>query len=177
MNKGYLSKKSWHTGSLRHIEKVWKAEQRAEDEAKRIAELKKELEEERELQQLRQLHQQSSGGPRYVPFYNFSACFMEFYLPGTVTDHIFIFLTPLYFVNRGERLDWMYQDPMISSGPSSEDYLMGKAFKEKPEEAEINKVRTFHSKRHFPLRNLTCDEFSTGSKTARLVVDEYAAQP
>lgn len=65
MNKGYLSKKSWHTGSLRHIEKVWKAEQRATEEGKRIAELRKELEEERELQQLRSMHQQSTGLSRY----------------------------------------------------------------------------------------------------------------
>lgn len=124
MNKGYLSKKSWHTGSLRHIEKVWKAEQKAAEEAKRIAELKKELEEERELEQLRTIHKQTTGLSAYVV----RICLLD--------------LANSPFVScSGERLDWMYQDPMVASGPSADEYLLGKAFKEKPEEREIVQVR------------------------------------
>ena len=40
-------KKSWHPQTLRNVEKVWKAEQKAEAEAKKIDQLRKELEEER----------------------------------------------------------------------------------------------------------------------------------
>jgi len=35
----------------------------------------------------------------------------------------------------------MYQDPAAVGGPSAEEYLLGKAFKEKAEEKDINKVR------------------------------------
>jgi len=40
-------KKSWHPQTLRNVERVWKAEQKAEAEAKKIEQLRKELEEER----------------------------------------------------------------------------------------------------------------------------------
>lgn len=133
MNKGYLSKKSWHTGSLRHIEKVWKAEQASAEEAKRIAQLRKELEEERELQNLRQIHQQTTG---------FSKCvvILSKTTTGSIRPSSFVkFLRAINF--RDERLDWMYHDPMISSGPSADEYLLGKAYKEKPEEAEVSQVR------------------------------------
>ncbi|KAJ7373147.1 RNA-splicing factor [Desmophyllum pertusum] len=40
-------KKSWHPQTLRNVERVWKAEQKAEAETKKIDQLRKELEEER----------------------------------------------------------------------------------------------------------------------------------
>ena len=43
----FLSKKSWHTGSIRHMEKVWKAEQMSAAEQKKIQELQRELQKER----------------------------------------------------------------------------------------------------------------------------------
>jgi len=59
MNKNFLSKKSWHTGSLKHIEKVWKAEQRNEEEQRKLKELKKQLEQERDLRKLQEIKAES----------------------------------------------------------------------------------------------------------------------
>jgi len=59
MNKNFLSKKSWHTGSLKHIEKVWKAEQRNEEEQRKLKELKKQLEQERDLRKLQEIKDES----------------------------------------------------------------------------------------------------------------------
>ncbi|MCD7449746.1 hypothetical protein HAX54_001315 [Datura stramonium] len=44
----FLNKKGWHTGSLRNIENVWKAEQKHEAEQKKLEELRKQIHEERE---------------------------------------------------------------------------------------------------------------------------------
>lgn len=75
----FLSKKSWHTTNvkvrcsnsaanfflywftvtieinLQNVERVWLAEQKAEEEQKRLAELQKQLQEERQILELRQL--------------------------------------------------------------------------------------------------------------------------
>lgn len=45
-------KKSWHPQTLRNVEKVWKAEQKAEAESKKIEQLRKELEEERAREEM-----------------------------------------------------------------------------------------------------------------------------
>lgn len=45
-------KKSWHPQTLRNVEKVWKAEQKAEVESKKIEQLRKELEEERAREEM-----------------------------------------------------------------------------------------------------------------------------
>eukprot|EP00871_Galdieria_phlegrea_P000654 jgi/Galph1/158/GphlegSOOS_G4998.1 len=55
----FLNKKSWHTATLKNNEKVWLAEQKAEEEKKRIDELRKQLEDERHFQELRRLQVQS----------------------------------------------------------------------------------------------------------------------
>ena len=55
-------KKSWHTATLRNIEKVWKLETAAEEEAKKLAILKKEKEKERALANFRKLHEESQSG-------------------------------------------------------------------------------------------------------------------
>lgn len=52
MNKNFLSKKSWHTGSMQHMEKVWKAEQRAAAEAKKTEELRRQLEKEKQMDEI-----------------------------------------------------------------------------------------------------------------------------
>ncbi|RUS28112.1 hypothetical protein BC938DRAFT_482305, partial [Jimgerdemannia flammicorona] len=53
-------KKSWHPGTFRNQEKVWKEERKAAEEEKKIAQKRKELEEERQIQELQQI-QESSG--------------------------------------------------------------------------------------------------------------------
>jgi hypothetical protein len=64
MNKGFLSKKSWHTASLKNIEKVWVAEQRHEQEQKKIDELKRQLAEEQQIDDLKKLHKEASGAKK-----------------------------------------------------------------------------------------------------------------
>uniref|UniRef100_A0A6B2LMC9 CBF1-interacting co-repressor CIR N-terminal domain-containing protein n=1 Tax=Arcella intermedia TaxID=1963864 RepID=A0A6B2LMC9_9EUKA len=46
---------------MRHMEKVWKAEERAKQEERKMAELKQELSEEREMEELRKVHEQLTG--------------------------------------------------------------------------------------------------------------------
>lgn len=58
---------------MQHMEKVWKAEQAAKAEEKRIEELKKELAEERELEALRRAHEEATGRKRFVGW-GFSHC-------------------------------------------------------------------------------------------------------
>lgn len=60
MSLAFLAKKSWHTTNLKNVEKVWIAEQKADDETKKTAELQKQIQEERQIQELRQL--QSASG-------------------------------------------------------------------------------------------------------------------
>jgi len=57
----FLAKKSWHTATMRHMEKVWLAEQRAASEDKKMAELRQELAEEREMEALRKAHESATG--------------------------------------------------------------------------------------------------------------------
>ena len=53
-------KKSWHPNTFHNREKVWKAEQAAEEEQKKLEELRKELADERATQDLKQL-QEAAG--------------------------------------------------------------------------------------------------------------------
>ncbi|XP_022761459.1 pre-mRNA-splicing factor CWC25 homolog [Durio zibethinus] len=55
----FLNKKGWHTGSLRNIENVWKAEQKHEAEQKKLEELRKQIHEERERSEFRLLQEQA----------------------------------------------------------------------------------------------------------------------
>jgi len=64
MNKNFLAKKSWHTGALHHIEKVWKAEQTHNEEQRKISLLKKELQEEQRIMELRKMADEASGKPK-----------------------------------------------------------------------------------------------------------------
>ncbi|KAL6012103.1 hypothetical protein ACLOJK_002579 [Asimina triloba] len=59
----FLNKKGWHTGSLRNIENVWKAEQKHEAEQKKLEELRKQIQEERERNEFRLLQQQAGPIP------------------------------------------------------------------------------------------------------------------
>ena len=63
MSKNFLSKKSWHTGSVKLMEHVWKAEQKAEDEKRKMAILKRELQEEQKQLELKKLQEQATGKP------------------------------------------------------------------------------------------------------------------
>ncbi|KAJ6906877.1 hypothetical protein NC652_024320 [Populus alba x Populus x berolinensis] len=49
----FLNKKGWHTGSLRNIENVWKAEQKHDAEQKKLEELRKQIQDERERSEFR----------------------------------------------------------------------------------------------------------------------------
>ncbi|KAJ7535991.1 hypothetical protein O6H91_12G052800 [Diphasiastrum complanatum] len=60
----FLNKKGWHTGSLRNIENVWKAEQKHEAEQKKLEELRKQIHEEREAEEFRLLQEQAGLAPR-----------------------------------------------------------------------------------------------------------------
>ncbi|XP_039045422.1 pre-mRNA-splicing factor CWC25 homolog isoform X2 [Hibiscus syriacus] len=60
----FLNKKGWHTGSLRNIENVWKAEQKHEAEQKKLEELRKQIHEERERSEFRLLQEQAGLVPK-----------------------------------------------------------------------------------------------------------------
>lgn len=60
----FLNKKGWHTGSLRNIENVWKAEQKHEAEKRKLEELKKQIHDEREAQEFRHLQEQAGLVPK-----------------------------------------------------------------------------------------------------------------
>ncbi|KAJ1411681.1 Pre-mRNA splicing factor [Sesbania bispinosa] len=59
----FLNKKGWHTGSLRNIENVWKAEQKHEAEQKKLEELHKQIQEERERNEFRLLQEKAGLVP------------------------------------------------------------------------------------------------------------------
>ena len=67
----FLNKKGWHTGSLRNIENVWKAEQKHDAEQKKLEELRKQIQEERERSEFRLLQEQAGLVP-----YVFSILFL-----------------------------------------------------------------------------------------------------
>ncbi|KAL2622499.1 hypothetical protein R1flu_002704 [Riccia fluitans] len=60
----FLNKKGWHTGSLRNLENVWKAEQKHEAEQKKLEELKAQIHKEREAEELRQQYQAAGLVPK-----------------------------------------------------------------------------------------------------------------
>ncbi|XP_010518013.1 PREDICTED: pre-mRNA-splicing factor CWC25 homolog [Camelina sativa] len=64
MGMKFLNKKGWHTGSLRNIETVWKAEQKQEAEEKKLEELRLQLSQERERNEFRALQEQAGLVPR-----------------------------------------------------------------------------------------------------------------
>eukprot|EP00808_Paulinella_micropora_P031537 g64867.t1 len=51
----FLNKKTWHTGHIRNIEKVWIAEQKEANEQRKLAEIQRQLDEERDAESLKQL--------------------------------------------------------------------------------------------------------------------------
>mmetsp|Transcript_4240 Transcript_4240/g.5980 ORF Transcript_4240/g.5980 Transcript_4240/m.5980 type:complete len:375 (+) Transcript_4240:57-1181(+) len=57
MSLSFLSKKPWHVTTVKNVEKVWLAEKKEEEEAKKLAELEKQIKEEREIDELRKLQQ------------------------------------------------------------------------------------------------------------------------
>lgn len=62
----FLNKKGWHTGSLRNIENVWKAEQKHDAEQKKLDELRKQIQEERERSEFRLLQEQAGLVPYVI---------------------------------------------------------------------------------------------------------------
>ena len=59
----FLNKKGWHTGILRNIENVWKAEQKHESEHKKLEELRKQIQDECEQSEFHQLQEQAGLVP------------------------------------------------------------------------------------------------------------------
>lgn len=55
------TKKSWHPSTLKNQERVWKAEQAASEEKKRILELQREREQENDRTQLNEMAQRNFG--------------------------------------------------------------------------------------------------------------------
>lgn len=56
------SKKAWHPNTLKNQERVWKAEQAAAEEKKRIMELQRERAEERDREELNEVAKRVAGG-------------------------------------------------------------------------------------------------------------------
>ncbi len=76
-SKNFLAKKSWHTGALHHMEKVWKAEQRTQDEERKMLELKRQLAEEQKILDLKKLQEEATGkksGDRYISILYYTMC-------------------------------------------------------------------------------------------------------
>ena len=59
----FLNKKGWHTGSLRNIERVWKAEQAEEAEKRKAEELKKQVAAEKEKAEFRAMQERAGLRP------------------------------------------------------------------------------------------------------------------
>jgi len=70
----FLNKKGWHTGSLRNIETVWKAEQKHEGEQKKLEELRKQIQDEREKSEFRLMQEQAG----LVPYALILTLFLRF---------------------------------------------------------------------------------------------------
>ena len=66
MALSFLAKKSWHTTNLKNVERVWIAEQKAEEEAKKLAELQKQILEERQIKELRELQAKSGHVTKHI---------------------------------------------------------------------------------------------------------------
>ncbi|XP_019100621.1 PREDICTED: pre-mRNA-splicing factor CWC25 homolog [Camelina sativa] len=60
----FLNKKGWHTGTLRNIEKVWKAEQKHEAEQKTLEELRLQIQQEKERSELGEIKEQAGLVPK-----------------------------------------------------------------------------------------------------------------
>ncbi|KAL3800033.1 hypothetical protein ACHAW5_003681 [Stephanodiscus triporus] len=60
----FLSKKSWHTSNLSNQEKVWIAEQKAESESRKMAELREQIKVEREREEFDRLTKGDAVGDR-----------------------------------------------------------------------------------------------------------------
>ncbi|KAL9302750.1 putative CBF1-interacting co-repressor CIR domain-containing protein [Arabidopsis thaliana] len=61
----FLNKKGWHTGSIRNVEKVWKAEQKHEAEQKKIEELRLQIQQEKERSEFRAIQEQAGLVPQH----------------------------------------------------------------------------------------------------------------
>ena len=99
MSLKFLAKKSWHTTNLKNVEKVWIAEQKADEETKKLGELQKQIQEERQIQELRALQAAS----------------------GQTIKHLDTSMDWMY-EGPSAQAQQMHQQ-------SSEDYLLGKIFK------------------------------------------------
>eukprot|EP00002_Diphylleia_rotans_P017550 TRINITY_DN3407_c0_g1_i1.p2 TRINITY_DN3407_c0_g1~~TRINITY_DN3407_c0_g1_i1.p2 ORF type:complete len:248 (-),score=72.00 TRINITY_DN3407_c0_g1_i1:302-1045(-) len=67
MVKNFLAKKSWHTQTLRNVERVWVKEQEHEREQKKLEEVRRKLEEERQIQELRDMQVSTSRVEAMAP--------------------------------------------------------------------------------------------------------------
>ncbi len=98
MSLKFMHKKSWHTGKMSNIEKVWINEQKEEKEQKKLAEFQKQIKEEREIMELRQLQKAS----------------------GQTVDHIDTSMDWMYKVPNNNDAD--------EKAKLAEEYLLGKVF-------------------------------------------------
>uniref|UniRef100_A0A6U5MLP7 CBF1-interacting co-repressor CIR N-terminal domain-containing protein n=1 Tax=Calcidiscus leptoporus TaxID=127549 RepID=A0A6U5MLP7_9EUKA len=59
MSLSFLSKKPWHTATVRNVEKVWAAEEKEKEEQRKLEAYRKDIEEERQKAELRQLQEET----------------------------------------------------------------------------------------------------------------------
>ena len=109
----FLNKKGWHTGSLRNIENVWKAEQKRDAEDKKLEELRKQIQEERERHEFRLLQEQAGLVP-YVSSFFLYLLELGFEFWGFSDTNNSIILCD----SKQERLDFLY-DSGLAVGKGS----------------------------------------------------------
>eukprot|EP00697_Spironema_sp_BW2_P007144 gnl/Spiro4/21359_TR10436_c0_g1_i1.p1 gnl/Spiro4/21359_TR10436_c0_g1~~gnl/Spiro4/21359_TR10436_c0_g1_i1.p1 ORF type:complete len:207 (+),score=60.60 gnl/Spiro4/21359_TR10436_c0_g1_i1:44-622(+) len=61
MSLAFLTKKSFHTTTVRNVEKVWMAEQKKEEEERRKAQIMQQMRDEAEVEALRNIHLKAQG--------------------------------------------------------------------------------------------------------------------
>ena len=112
----FLNKKGWHTGSLRNIENVWKAEQKRDAEDKKLEELRKQIQEERERHEFRLLQEQAGLVP-YVSSFFLYLLELGFEFWGFSDTYNSIILCD----SKQERLDFLYDSGLSVGKGSSSD--------------------------------------------------------
>ena len=125
MSLSFLSKKSWHTGTLKNQEEVWKREEKEQEEKKKLKEFQKQIDDERKIQEMREL----AG--------NIITIFKNQY------NHNFNKGKAQQVKVTDNSLDWMYQGPKADdAGQNNDDYLLGKIYVPKNEEkSDIHKLQ------------------------------------
>lgn len=127
MSLSFLCKKSWHTGTLKNVEEVWKREEKELEEKRKVKELQKQIDDERKIQEMREL----AG---LIFHFNTNNYFNILHLIQGKAQQIKV---------TDNSLDWMYQGPKADDNmQNNDDYLLGKMYVPKNEEkSDIHKLQ------------------------------------